>query len=246
MQQIIPTSFLKLNAGRVLPIVAVAGVLALSLLIQPAHLLGIGASVTYTSACTSADISAAPASPSSPGASVTLTGQSTNCTSPEYKFWLLAPDSTTWVAQTGFSTTTTFVWNTTGDVPGVWQIGVWARQVGSTATYEAYAIRTYSLTISFCTSATITPSVASPQLAGVPVTFTATAAGCSSPLFEFWELPAGSSTWVVVRAFSAGNTFVWTTTGLPNGPYRFGIWANQTGSPNAHDTFAIMTFWIDP
>ncbi len=247
MQGLISRPFVKQYTRWLIPALVVGGVLAASLLFQPARLLGVGASFSYvTTVCSSANITSGPASPQSPGTSVTLTGSSTGCSTPEYRFWLLAPGAATWVVQNSYSPTTTFVWSTAGAAPGVWQIGVWARQVGSASSYQAYSIHTYTLTVPYCTSADITAAPASPQLAATSVTFTGTAAGCSTAQYEFWELPAGSSTWAAVRAYGAGNTFVWDTTGLANGPYRFGIWAREVGSGNAYDTFAIMTFWIDP
>src|SRR5207245_3040107 len=71
---------------------------------------------------------------------------------------------------------------------------------------------------------------AAPQAPGTPVTFTGTAVGCGSPLYEFWILGPGSSTWTVAQAYSSSPTFNWNTTGKPGGTYRFSVWARDASS----------------
>jgi hypothetical protein len=206
---------------------------------------GITTFVIGAAACTSAGLSPSVAPPQVPGVTVTFTGSSTGCVSPQYQFWLLPPGGA-WTIMQVYSATTTWAWNTTGFALGTYQVGLWAKAGASAASYDAFFIRTYQLDVGMCTSATISAAPASPQLSGTSITFTATAIGCNSPSFEFWELPAGSSTWIVVRAFAAGNTFVWNTTGLSNGPYRLGVWVLQNGSSNSYDSYAITTFWVGP
>jgi len=95
--------------------------------------------------CTSASIAAAPASPQASGSAITFTGTSTACTAPNYEFWILAPNATAWTAVKPYSTGTTFAWNTTGLVPGMYQFRVWARQTGSPRSYDSYAGITFWL-----------------------------------------------------------------------------------------------------
>jgi len=75
-------------------------------------------------------------SPQIAGNSVTFTaggvGGSGNY---EYKFWIKAAGI--WTAVQGYSTTTTFTWDTTGLPPGTYRVQVYVRNVGSTAKYEA-------------------------------------------------------------------------------------------------------------
>jgi hypothetical protein len=88
----------------------------------------------------------------------------------------------------------------------------------------------YNLTRQPCTSVSETPSPASPQLSGTSITFTATSSGCLHPLYQFWILPPGSSTWQVKQAYSPSNTFVWNTTGLAPGTYLYTVWARDQSS----------------
>jgi hypothetical protein len=48
---------------------------------------------------------------------------------------------------------------------------------------------------------------------------------------------------VSLGAYSAGTTYVWNTSAL-SGPYRFGVWARENGSPASYDTYGQTTFWV--
>lgn len=53
-----------------------------------------------------------------------------------------------WTLKQAYSASGTFTWDTTGLSPGPWQIGVWAKQAGSTASYQSFASITNQLTFS--------------------------------------------------------------------------------------------------
>jgi hypothetical protein len=61
-----------------------------------------------TQACTSVTDSAAPASPSLPGTTVSFTAIASGCAHPLYQFWILAPGSHTWQIVQAYSSSTTF------------------------------------------------------------------------------------------------------------------------------------------
>jgi hypothetical protein len=97
-------------------------------------------------------------------------------------------------------------------------------------TWDTYSPGTnYALTKTPCTSVTDVASPGSPQASGTAITFTATAAGCAHPLYQFWILAPGH-TWQVVQAYSPSATFNWTTTGLPAGSYLYTVWVRDSGS----------------
>jgi hypothetical protein len=60
-------------------------------------------------------------------------------------------------------------------------------------------------------------------------TITAVAA-CPNPLYEFWMLAPGSTTWVDVQAYGPTATFPFDSTGQAKGTYRFSIWARDASS----------------
>jgi hypothetical protein len=191
-------------------------------------------------ACDSTSLSPGVASPQAVGVTVTFTAVSTGCSSPEYKFFLQAPGGA-WIAKTTYGGPTWDL-NTSGLAAGVYGVGVWARQSGSSAGYESYFLATYTLTVTRCTATSLTPSATPPQSPGTPVTFNATAVGCPSPQFRFLVLAPGGS-WTVKRDYGSG-AWAWDTTGLAPGIYQVGVWARQPGSPSSYDAYGITTFTL--
>jgi IPT/TIG domain/Cysteine-rich secretory protein family len=191
-----------------------------------------------STSCTSVTDSAAPASPQLSGTSVTFTAAASGCPHPLYQFWLLAPGSSTWQIKQPYSSIATFSWNTSGMPSGSYLYTVWARDSGSTGTACSYLGcndaffpgTAFTLGSTPCTSVSDSPSIASPQQSGASVTFTAVASGCPHPLYQFWILPAGSSTWQIKQPYSSMATFSWNTTGMPAGNYLYTAWARDSGS----------------
>ena len=191
--------------------------------------------------CSSAGISPDKASPQPVQTVVTFTGSSSGCTSPEYLFYLQPPGGN-WAILRGYGGPT-FMWNTTGLVPGVYNIDVWARQVGSSAPWEAVLVVSFDLApIPPCAGAAIAPDKASPQAAGTLVTFTATSTTCPNPEYLFYEQPPGGY-WALVRGYG-GATFAWDTTGLAPGSYSIDVWVRQIGSGVAEQSFQLITYMI--
>ena len=179
-------------------------------------------------ACISASVTPAPGS-FAVGTTLSFTATSTGCSNPQYEYWILRPGSS-WQVLQPFSSNPSFSWNTTGVVPGTFQIAVWVRQLGGgSSSYEAAAGGAY--TLAGCTGATLTPGPSSIEGA-TTVSFTATATGCPTPDFEYWVLPPGGY-WQVLRAYSSVPTFSWSTGGLPRGTYQLAVWARQHGSGTA-------------
>ena len=176
-----------------------------------------------------------------PGATVTFTAGSTGCAAAQYEFWYLPPGGK-WTVTQPYGAST-WSWTTSGLVPGTYQVGVWARQTGSTASYDAYYIGTYQLTLPGCSAAGISASPASPQAAGTRITFTASSSACAAPLYEFWEQKPGGI-WTAVQGLGGGTSFSWDSTGSAAGTYNFAVWAVNAGSPNDYDSYATAAFSI--
>jgi len=186
--------------------------------------------------CTAVTFSASPASPQSVGVSVTLTGAATGCPNPVYQFWIQPPGGA-WSVLRDYSSTATSTWNTTGLATGTYLFDVYAKQSGSTASYEAHVSPNPTYTLQApgtCTSVTMTATPASPQKAGTSVTFNAAATGCSSPVYQFWiQAPGGP--WTIVQAYSSSASYTWNTTGLATGTYLLDVYAKQTGSSASYE-----------
>ena len=189
-----------------------------------------------------AKLTATPASPQQVGLTVALTASSTGCSNPEYRFFGLAPGRTTWRMIRNYSTDATFNWITVGSPIGVYGVGVWVRQVGNTASYEAYYIGSYTLT--GCSGVKLDATPPSPQAQGTTVTLTATASGCSNPEYQFYRRIPGTTAWIRIQAYSNDNTKDFNSAGATKGPTGFGVWARQIGSGSRYDTYAIITYYI--
>jgi hypothetical protein len=203
--------------------------------------------------CTSVTASAAPPSPSAAGTPVTITGSASGCPNPRYEFWYLGQGSSTWQLVQGYSTTTTYNWNSLGALAGTHIFSVWARDASSTglhsglgSTYDAYSNPNVTYTITtptLCASVTALVSPGSPRVVGTIVTISASASGCSNPRYEFWDLAPGG-TWTIVQAYSSSATFIWNTTGLSAGTYYYSVWARDVTSSAAYDTFFPGTAYV--
>src|SRR5260370_29280826 len=91
----------------------------------------------------------------------------------------------------------------------------------------------YTLTKQPCSAVTDSAAPSSSQPSGTTVTFTANASGCPHPLYQFWLLRPGSSTWQVVQPYSGSSTFSWNTLGLSPGNYLYTAWARDASSPGS-------------
>ena len=188
---------------------------------------------------TAVTLSPSPASPQLPGTNVTwTTAASGGSGSYEYQFLVMNPAGI-WTVARAYSSTPTWIWNTTGLAIGTYYVQVWARSVGSANAYDVYNGAYYRLgtTVPPATAVTLSPSPASPQSPGTNVTWTAAASGGSGSYeYQFLVMnPAGI--WTVARAYSSTPTWIWNTTGLATGTYYVQVWARSVGSANAYDVY---------
>ena len=201
--------------------------------------------LTARQACTAAGITPDKASPQQTGTIVTFTGTSATCSQPLYRFWVQAPGGG-WVIARDYSTTATFAWNTAGRAAGTYNIDVWVLQNGTPGptVEDTFKVISYTLGAAVaCTTGNMTPDKASPQAHGTTVTFTATSAGCSQPVYRFWVQPPGGG-WAINQDYSTTSTFAWNTTGLAAGTYHIDVWVKQNGSSAAEETFFVVTYTL--
>ena len=93
-----------------------------------------------------------------------------------------------------------------------------------------------------CGVVSLGTSPASPQLAGVDVTLTGAAQGCSTALYAFWVRSAGGS-WSQLQAFSSSANASWHTAGLAAGTYELDVWARRTSSEDVRLS-PILTYML--
>jgi Cysteine-rich secretory protein family len=199
-----------------------------------------------TPACSGLSASPAPMSPAGIGTTVTVTAQASGCTdlNPVYQFWVLPPGGNAYLLQQAYSTSRTFTWNTTGLTAGDYHFSIWARDASSTGVYGNQFGRwdtynnsiLYTLTAPACSGLSASAAPASAAGIGTTVAIHAQAGGCPdpNPLYQFWVLPPGGTTYQLGQAYSTSSTFSWSTSGLAPGSYRFSIWARDANSSGAY------------
>ena len=184
-------------------------------------------------------------SPQVQGSQVTFTGQATGGTgSYEYEFWLQGPDGS-WTTVQGYSGNPSWSWSTAGYAPGSYNVQVWARNVGSTAQYDAFNSTGYLLVVPPAAAVTLSTDKVSPQVQGSPVTFTGQATGgTGSYEYEFW-LQGTDGSWTSVQGYSGNPSWSWSTAGYAPGSYNVQVWARSVGSTAQCDAFNSASFVIE-
>ncbi len=195
-----------------------------------------------TTACTGLSLSAAPPAMTTVGASATITATGT-CPDANavYQFWFLAPGATSWTLAQAYSTSRTLTWSTTGNAPGGYQIGAWVRDAGSPGassnqfgTWDVFAAIPYQLTTTACTGLSLSAAPPAMTTVGASAIITTTSM-CpdANPVYQFWVLAPGASSWALVQAYSTSNTFIWSTAGKAPGAYQVGAWVRDASSVGA-------------
>jgi hypothetical protein len=192
--------------------------------------------------CISAGANPSLAPPQSSGATITFNATSTGCSAPQYQFWLLAPGGG-WVVKQAYGGGASWAWNTTGLAAGNYQVGVWAKQTGSSASYDSFFVTSYWISpAAGCVTAGLSASAASPQAVGATLTFTPQQTGCTNQ-YKFWLLAPGGS-WQVVQAYGVGSTWSWNTAGYAAGTYEVGVWEGSSSAPSSYQSYAITSFGL--
>jgi hypothetical protein len=184
-------------------------------------------------ACQAATLTAFPGGSAAVGNRVVFNASSATCALPQYEF-LLQPSGGVQSVVQPWGDASSWTWDTTGQAIGSYGVEVRVRDrysdVSPPADFETNATASEELTSPPCSSASVTPDRISPAQIGTTIVLSASSGACGTPLYEFWMLAAGSSTWVDVQEYSNGATFMWNTTGMPAGTYRFAVWARDSHS----------------
>src|SRR6202011_4791557 len=110
--------------------------------------------------------------------------------------------ASSWTMAQAYSTSNTLSWSTASKAPGAYQVAVWARDASSAGAssnslgaWDVAASRPFTVTT--CTGLGLSGAPASATTVGTSVTFTAAAAGCPnpSPVYQFWVLAPGATSW---------------------------------------------------
>jgi len=192
-------------------------------------------------ACTGTTLTSNKASPQQTGTVITMTAATTVCPQPSYRFYIKRPNGI-WYLMRDYGAAT-WAWNSAGEAPGTYLVNAWVRQSGTQAAYEDFHYLTFVLSpAAACANATLTSDKASPQALGTVVTFTATATGCSEPVFLFY-IRRPNGTWYIARNYGA-STFAWNTAGQTAGAYSVDVWIRQNGSGASYETVSLIAYTL--
>ena len=240
----------RLKSRGLLPAVIVSVVLAAAFAVPTFGAVHTFITTAYPQ-CSGVTITASPTTvtqSSSGGTHVTATASATGCgSSPRYEFWLRPASDPNWQMVQSYGTSNTYDWNSTGAAAGTVYLGVHAKDVNSTAAYDAVASTPVTVSAVACGTVTITPAPTSvnnnPNAGGgTHVIATAAASGstCAAARYEFWIRAATSSTWQMVQAYSATATYNWDTSGAAPGIVYVGVHAKDASStaPAGYDSVA--------
>ena len=201
---------------------------------------------TYSlTGCASVTVTTSPGPPAPSGSSVGITAHASGCANPLFHFGIMAPGSSTYVVAQDYSSKATYNWSTAGFAPGAYRLSVWVRDSASAGAlgnsagrWDAYDNSTLYALTPVCSAVAVTVSPASPATRGTKITVTAHASGCPNPVYHFSIMAPGATAYQVVQVYSGNATFVWTTTGLASGSYRFSVWARDASSPGLNGNAA--------
>src|SRR5437762_12909825 len=226
-------------AARLLPVAIVAAVLGASLLVRPVSInsnnVALCGSAGYGYLAQPAVDTVTPNTGSTAGGTVvTLTGCGfTGATAVTFG----ATPATTFTVNSDTKITATSPAHAAGtvDVRVTTPAGTSPTQPGDQFTYSAAGA---------CSSVSLTAAPASPQRAGTQIVLTAVASGCPNALYEFCARWTGNTTWVLLQAYSTNNQYHWNSTGAAPGTENFGVWAKDTSSTAAYDTFISIPYTV--
>ena len=181
---------------------------------------------------TEATLAADRPSPQTAGATIVFTAAASGGTAP-YEFKYLVGDG---VAQ-DWSASASFSW--TPAASGNYQITVWVRGAGNAADApEQAATMAFVIDRALVTGVTLAADLASPQILGASVVFTAAASGGTAP-YEFKYLVGGA----MAQGWSASASFAWTP--AASGNYQITVWVRGAGNTaDAAEQSASASFTI--
>ncbi len=149
-----------------------------------------------------------PPSPQPVNTPITLAAAATGGMNVQYQCWAYNPSAAAaWSQLQSYSASATCTW--TPSMPGCYLLSATA-QDGNTGV-EVNAMLWYTITASPLSAVAVTPSLASPQPSGTPITLIAAATGGANVSYQFWlYAPNAVPAWSQLQAFSLQNACSWT------------------------------------
>jgi len=181
------------------------------------------------------------AAPRGLGTTVTWTAVAGGGQGPyQYRFYVW--DGATWSLTQDWSASNTFAWTPTV-ANDSYRVAVHVRSAWVTQGYDLEAAQPFPIGVP-ASSVTLTSSLAAPQAAGTPVTWTASAAGGQAPYtyrFIVWDGVA----WTDARAWGPSNMFTWTPM-VGNADYKVAVLVRSAWNTGPNEIAITKPFAILP
>jgi hypothetical protein len=186
-----------------------------------------------------------PGPPALVGTTVTFAIDEADCAAtPEYQFDVWAPTGAQPTVVQPWGASSTFNWDTSGLLPGTYDIGIEGRVPGTPgefALWSSYLLSNGPL----CTILALSADPESLSMPGPTVTLTGAVACAGTPQYEFWMKPPGGAQ-TLVQPYSTTSTYPWDTTGLAAGSYDFTVYVKAVGSATDPDATGTLTYTLPP
>jgi protocatechuate 3,4-dioxygenase beta subunit len=175
-------------------------------------------------------------SPQSAGTTVKWTATATDANKDPilYRFWLKGPTTgNAWKVVQDWSISNQWTWTNSGSDDGSYMVYVYARdgKHSPVTSYDSALGAPYQLTPNEPPKLTaLVPDKISPQSAGTPVKWTATATDANKDpiLYRFWLMgPTTGNAWKIVQDWSTNNQWTWTNSPIDGGSYRVFVYARD-------------------
>jgi hypothetical protein len=139
-----------------------------------------------------------------------------------------------WQVVRPYSTSNTFTWTPTWGDDGTYAMQVWARNAGSSATYDAWLGGDYFQVAP--ASIHLTTTARFPVPPGTTVNWTASVSDSSVNVeYQYVLYDRATGSWSVARTYSTNPSFAWRPSVA--GTYLFQIWARRVGSTAAYEVW---------
>ncbi len=194
-------------------------------------------------AATGATLESSPVTSAPAGTSVFFAATASGGGTYEYQFYLF--DGITYTLVQPYAQASTWTWNTNGVAAGTYNVVVYARSVGSTASSEAGTTIIYDLLPASpaATGVTLESSASSPATAGTNVFFTAAASGGGTYEYQFYLFDG--VTYTLVQSYAQAPTWPWNTTGVTPGSYTILVYTRSVGSGVSSQATASVPFDVN-
>ena len=173
------------------------------------------------------------------------TAQSSRTTS-QVQYQFLRRDDDGWHVAAPYSSSPLLWTPGSGDV-GRHDLQVWARRVGSTAAYDAWAsVATFDVVpVGAPLQVTSLSANSIPQVNRLVEWRASISGGSTSVEYQFLRLDADG--WHVVQSYSSASSYGWIPRAADVGDHALQVWVRNSGSSQPYDTWASVTFTVpDP